>query len=88
MSIALPGPCTIHLPLAVSWLGTDPEVPVGTDCLACGDLLVIHQPDINTPERLLGTCDSCGAWHLVDLDRAATVLLPDVDQLCNAEADR
>ena len=48
---------------------------------------MIHQPDINAPERLLGTCDDCGSWHLIDQDRAVTVLLPDADGLRNAEVN-
>jgi len=56
-------------------------------CLACGELLSIHQPDVNAPERLLGTCDACGAWHLVDADRGVTVLLPDQDGLRDPEVD-
>lgn len=61
-------------------------VPVAMDChdhtaLAgcsrCGNVLEIHQPDENLPKRLLGTCDRCKAWFLIDLDEAILVLLPD-----------
>ncbi len=79
---------TILFPLAVSRLRTDPEVPTEAPCLACGEPLSIHQPDVYAPERLLGTCDTCGAWHLIDSDRAITVLLPDADGLRDAETDR
>ncbi len=75
------------MPLAVSWLWSDPEVPNDPRCLACGESLLIHQPDINAPERLLGTCDDCGSWHLIDWDRAVAVLLPDADGLRSAEVN-
>ncbi len=84
MSIVSPKPRMVRFPLAVSRTWTDAETP----CLACGELLLIHQPDINAPERLLGTCDTCGAWHVIDCDRAVMVLLPDTDGLRNADAAR
>ena len=80
-----PRPRTVLFPLAVSPPWTDPNLPTGTPCLACGESLVLHQPDIKAPERLLGTCDDCGAWHLIDADRGVTVLLPDADGLRDAE---
>jgi len=85
MSIVSPEPRMVRLALAVSRLRIDSEDPADPECLACGESLWIHQPDIDTPERLLGTCDGCGAWHLIDGDRAITVLLPDGDGLRNAE---
>ncbi len=88
MSIVSPEPRTLLFPLAVSRPWTDAEAPNGTLCLVCGELLSLHQPEINSPERLLGTCDACGSWHLVDLDRAITVLLPDADGLRTAEIGR
>jgi hypothetical protein len=39
-------------------------------------------------QRLLGTCDDCGRWHLIDCDGSVLVLLPDMDALCEAEPDR
>lgn len=70
---------TVRIPLVVSRLSTDRDLAGDAPCLACGEPLSIHQPDPNAPERLLGTCDACGAWHLIDADRAVTVLLPDAD---------
>jgi len=88
MSIGLSKPWTVLVPLAVSRPWTDPVDPTETPCLACGEPLSIHQPDPNAPERLLGTCEACGAWHLIDYDRDIKVLLPDVDGLHNAEPER
>ena len=35
-------------------------------CLACDCELILHQPDPDLPERLLGTCDACKSWFLVE----------------------
>ena len=45
-------------------------VPTGkdADCPNCGDELLIHQPDPETPDRLLGTCDECKSWYLLNRD--------------------
>ncbi len=49
------------------------EDPVAAECLNCSSELTLHQPDMNTPERLLGVCESCKHWYLIDL-------VPDVSQ--------
>lgn len=36
-------------------------------CSQCDCELDLHQPNPATPERLLATCNDCGAWFLVDL---------------------
>ncbi len=57
------------------------EDPVATQCLNCLSDLILHQPDINTPERLLGVCESCKHWYLIDLvgevNEGVMVWLPD-----------
>ena len=87
MSMVSPESRTVALSLTVSRFWIDPGVHADPSCLACGESLLIHQPDINAPERLLGTCDDCGSWHLIDWDRAITVLLPDADGLRNDEVN-
>ena len=51
------------------------------ECLSCGALLEIHQPDNGFPDRMLGTCESCRNWYLWDFhadgNRAVMVSLPD-----------
>jgi hypothetical protein len=49
-------------------LAPDP-LRVGHDlaCPACQMVMEIHQPDLDQPERLLGTCTTCRAWTLVDV---------------------
>ncbi len=49
------------------------EDPLAAECLNCATDLTLHQPDMNTPERLLGVCESCKHWYLIDL-------VPDVSQ--------
>jgi hypothetical protein len=36
-------------------------------CLHCYSPLVLHQPDPGSPERLLGVCEQCRHWFLIDL---------------------
>jgi len=50
-------------------------------CPNCDDPLVMHQPDEQSPDRLLGTCEECGAWFLLDLAGEVMVRLPDVESL-------
>jgi hypothetical protein len=38
-------------------------------CRTCGSVLALHQPDEKTPEHLLGTCDGCGDWFLIEVTR-------------------
>lgn len=35
-------------------------------CPSCGAGLVLHQPDLDLANRLLGTCEECKAWFVVD----------------------
>ena len=86
--MASPNALMISVQLAVVPLSTQTQAPVGATCLGCGSSLELHQPDGNAPQRLLGTCDDCGRWHLIDCDASALVLLPDVDELRDAEPDR
>lgn len=43
------------------------EDPAGTACLHCSSALTLHQPDPQSPDRLLGVCEGCHRWFLVDL---------------------
>lgn len=49
-------------------------------CLACRRALDIHQPDPARPERMLGTCEACGHWHVIGCreadDSAIVTMLP------------
>lgn len=35
-------------------------------CPRCSEYLVVHMPDPDLPERLLGTCCECKSWYLMD----------------------
>ena len=43
------------------------ENPKGPSCLNCSSRLSLSQPDLELPERLLGICDKCKYWFLIDL---------------------
>jgi hypothetical protein len=45
------------------------EHPVRPNCLNCSLPLSLSQPDINAPERLLGVCEQCKRWFLIDVLR-------------------
>ena len=36
-------------------------------CRTCWSDLILHQPDPEMPERILGTCDECKTWYLFDV---------------------
>lgn len=46
-------------------------------CEKCYAELDRHQLDVTLPGRMLGTCESCKAWYLIDLEGGVMVLLPD-----------
>lgn len=48
-------------------------------CARCQAVLARHQPDDEQPDRLLGTCDGCGAWFLLDLVKSVMITLPDTE---------
>jgi uncharacterized protein YbaR (Trm112 family) len=45
-------------------------------CPKCQSPLDLHQPDSELPERLIGTCEDCIAWYLMDIAKGVMVLLP------------
>jgi hypothetical protein len=57
---------SISLPLSISrFRAKDGELP-RIRCRRCNALLQIHQPELETPERLLGTCPECHQWCLIE----------------------
>ncbi len=79
-------PPMISVPLTIVLLSTRARVPAEVPCLSCGVALELHQPDGDAPQRLLGTCDACGGWHLIDCDGSVVVLLPEASALRDSEA--
>jgi hypothetical protein len=55
--------------------------PSNIRCGKCFEELDRHQLDIELPSRMLGTCESCKAWYLIDLEEGLMVLLPDEGDL-------
>jgi hypothetical protein len=45
-------------------------------CPNCQAPLEVHQPDVEHPERLLGTCKVCKAWCLIYPDEGEVVQIP------------
>jgi hypothetical protein len=48
-----------------------------TTCQVCLGSLELHQPDFDTPTRMLGTCPDCKAWFVLDADRDTIVRIDD-----------
>ena len=48
-----------------------------TRCQECESTLRLHQPDTELPDRLLGTCDDCKSWFLIDVARGIVIPLCD-----------
>jgi hypothetical protein len=48
----------------------------GRRCPECASPIVIHQPDTDLPDRLLGTCPRCGTWCLLDGGLRLVAILP------------
>ena len=59
--------------------------PIGPLCLKCSLPLSLSQPDLNSPERILGVCERCKGWFLIDLipDQTEGLLwgLPDIEAI-------
>jgi hypothetical protein len=59
------------------------ERPVRAHCLNCSLPLSLSQPDVHSPDRLLGVCPQCNRWFFIHLllEQTEGLLwrLPDVD---------
>ena len=61
-------------------------------CALCTEPLGLHQPDPQDPDRLLGICQECHRWYLIEMmeepGEAMMIMLPDGAWLLEAyEAD-
>ncbi len=75
---------TISVPMRARLVRYDPAGLESLCCLICETGLEMTQPDVDSPERLLGICHSCcshcGSWHVIHTDHESEVvmaLLPD-----------
>jgi hypothetical protein len=61
------------------------EHVIQAQCLTCSVPLALSQPDLDSPERLLGVCGICKKWFLIDLipDQTEGLLLrlPDTEMM-------
>lgn len=82
-------PSPVLVTLSVVDLSPPPDDLRTIRCLECRGVLDWHQPNDNSPYRLLAACRRCEAWHLlkvdVGLERATLAKLPDLDQLLNVQ---
>lgn len=59
-------PRTIAPTLAAARFPGCSDGPTPAECLGCGSTIEVHQPEVGEPDRLLGVCDWCGRWYLLD----------------------
>src|SRR5437879_1581340 len=85
---------TISVPMQSMILRLDDGGPKHFRCLRCNSELDLCQPDVDAPDRLLGTCHTCWRSHLclhvinlIDDSAAVVLLLPSVDALRDAIDD-
>ena len=73
---------TAPVPLTMLRFSISPEQVDDGCCLTCNVYLELHQPDIDSPDRVIGICERCGRWYLIDMepgtDDAVMVLLPEL----------
>jgi hypothetical protein len=56
----------LTLPLTITRISHCPDDPDWVFCLNCDNSLGLSQPESDEPERLIGTCQKCGRWYLLD----------------------
>jgi hypothetical protein len=60
---------------------------VFTRCPNCSAFLTLLQPDAELPDRLIGACEQCKHWYLIDVlpdvSEGTMVRLPDVQVIRN-----
>lgn len=54
-----------------------PDGMISITCIHCDSPLALHMPDPNRPERLLGICEECRTWYLIDEESRLIAPLPD-----------
>ncbi len=58
-------------------LGADRDHHPGLQCPSCDHGLMLHQPDVESPDRLLGICPACRGWFLAEMNPGVMIRLPD-----------
>ena len=67
----------ISVTLGIVRLQTDPDHPSDLRCPSCHEELGFLQPDVESPDRLLGVCPECRGWFFIDIASGGMVRLPD-----------
>ncbi len=79
---------TIAVPLTIRPFSSRPEDLDNGGCLTCGGSLDLHQPDIGSPDRMVGICQQCASWYLLAAipgsNEAVMVRMPDVETVQKA----
>lgn len=75
---------SIRLALEVIRLRPGGDVLSEIDCPDCHGPIIIHQPDEGLPDRLIGICDSCTGWFLIESSAGLMVRLPGEECLRDA----
>jgi hypothetical protein len=75
---------SIHLALEIIRLRPGIDDLSDIDCPDCHAPMIIHQPDESLPDRLIGICDSCTGWFLIEAAAGLIVRLPDDEALRDA----
>jgi hypothetical protein len=72
---------TISIEMGFSKISHCEKDAVWVCCLNCDSPLGLTQPEAEEPERLIGTCNHCGHWYLLDWHprshEGVMLLLPD-----------
>ncbi len=67
----------ITITVGIVRLESDPDHQPDLRCPSCHDGLGLHQPDVESPDYLLGTCPVCRGWFVVDISSGVMARLPD-----------
>jgi hypothetical protein len=63
---------TIHFSVDETSRDCFAEIP----CPICLSNLSIHSPDPDLPDLLLGTCEDCRSWYVMDTSKGEMVRVP------------
>ena len=77
---------TTSLVLDLHALGHDGEGTAPLRCPVCRRPLTLHQPDPNWPDRLVGTCEGCRTWLLIDAAAGVMARLPGEEEFRGARS--
>ncbi|ADV62890.1 hypothetical protein Isop_2312 [Isosphaera pallida ATCC 43644] len=78
-----------RLLVQISVIPIPEEGIVEGSCPHCGGAIQFHEPQPSVPERLLGTCERCGAWTLYEevagRGEALVIPLPRIGEVASSQ---